>query len=256
MPRPTTRLLRVFCLLLAAALLGGCATAPGRTTHDDPWQGMNRSIYKFNDAVDRTTLKPIAKGYQKITPQWFRTGTRNFFNHLKTPWVMVNELLQGKPGLMAQQTCRFVLNSVVGLGGFIDVAGKLELSAQDEDFGQTLAVWGVPSGPYLMLPVFGPSTVRDGFGRVPDYYSGPSQYAEIPWETKTGLTALNVVQSREALLSVEDALNNAYDPYGIVRDAWLQRREYLVYDGAPPEPALEDDIDMEEDGTTESTTTP
>jgi hypothetical protein len=163
MPRPPRRDRSCF-VYCWRRLYGGCAT-PGRTTSDDPWQGMNRSIYKFNDAVDRATLKPMAKGYQKITPQWFRTGTRNFFNNLKLPWVMVNELLQGKPGLMAQQTCRFVLNSVVGLGGFIDVAGKLELSAQNEDFGQTLAVWGVPSGPTWLCF----RRRCDGFDRVPDY---------------------------------------------------------------------------------------
>ncbi len=246
-PTAPRSMLRLLCLLLVAAALGGCATAPGRTSTDDPWQGMNRSIYKFNDAVDRATLKPVARGYQKVTPQWFRTGVRNFFNHLETPWVMVNELLQGKPGLMAQQTCRFVLNSVVGLGGFIDVAGKLELSAQNEDFGQTLAVWGAPSGPYIMLPFLGPSTVRDGFGRVPDYYGNPVRYADLPWETETTLDVLDLVETREALLSVEETLNQAYDRYGIMRDAWLQRREYLIYDGAPPEPALEDDIGMEDD---------
>lgn len=238
--RCSSRLL-FLSILLSAALLGGCATAPGRTTTEDRWEGMNRSIYKFNDAVDRAALKPVAKGYQKITPQWLRTGVRNFFNHLETPWVMVNEGLQGKPQLMAQEACRFVLNTIVGLGGFIDVAGKLELGGHDEDFGQTLAVWGVPSGPYLMLPIFGPSTVRDGFGRVPDYYSSPARYAEIPWETKTGLTTLDVVSGREALFNSEGALDQAYDRYGVIRDAWLQRREYQIYDGDPPPPEVEED---------------
>lgn len=250
MPRLTAMrsLFRWLCLALAAVLLSACTTAPGRTSSDDPWQGMNRSVYKFNDAVDRAAVKPVAKGYRKITPQWFRTGMSNFFNHLEIPWTMVNELLQGKPQLMAQDTCRFVLNTIVGLGGFIDVAQKLELGAHDEDFGQTLAVWGVPSGPYLVLPMFGPSTVRDGFGRVPDYFGRPQRYAEIPWETSTSLTALEVVQARASLLSVEDTLNNAYDKYGVMRDAWLQRREYQVYDGnPPPEPALDEDIDLEDD---------
>lgn len=233
--------LRLIGLLICAALLGACATTPGRTTTDDPWQGMNRGIYKFNEAVDRATLKPIAKGYRAITPQWFRTGTKNFFNNLKTPWTIANELLQGKPQLMAQDTCRFVFNSIAGLGGVIDVAGKFELNAHDEDFGQTLAVWGVPSGPYLMLPFLGPSTVRDGVGRVPDYFSSPQRYADIPWEAKTGLSALEIIQLRETLLSTEDTLGQAYDKYGLIRDAWLQRREYQIYDGSPPdEPAVDD----------------
>jgi phospholipid-binding lipoprotein MlaA len=234
------------CLLLAVAALGACATVPGRTTTDDPWQGVNRGIYRFNVAIDRAALKPVAKGYVAVTPLWFRTGIRNFYKHLGTPVVMANELLQGKPQLFAQDTCRFVLNTLVGLGGFIDVAGKLELYAHDEDFGQTLAVWGVPSGPYLMLPLLGPATVRDGFGRVPDYYGSPQRYADIPWEADTGLSVLDIVQLRARLLNVEDSLDQAYDKYGVIRDAWLQRREYQIYDGnPPPEPQLEDESEMD-----------
>jgi phospholipid-binding lipoprotein MlaA len=244
MPRFTApRFAMLSSLLVSLALLGGCATAPGRTTTEDPWQGMNRGIYKFNDGVDRAVFKPVAKGYQKVTPQWMRDGIHNFFNNLQTPWVMVNQALQGKPRLMAQDTCRFVLNSVVGLGGFIDVASRLNLPAHNEDFGQTLAVWGVPSGPYLMLPIFGPSTVRDGFGRVPDYYSNPQRYADISWKTDTGVTALNITQARESLFVAEGALKSVYDRYGVIRDVWLQRREYLIYDGSPPEPAVDEDLD-------------
>ncbi|MGC3980593.1 MAG: VacJ family lipoprotein [Steroidobacteraceae bacterium] len=246
MPRSLRSILSLSCLL-AVALLSGCASTPGRTTSNDPWQGMNRGIYKLNDVADRAAVKPLAKGYRKITPSWMRTGISNFFTNIGTPWVMVNELLQGKPGAMAQDTCRLVLNTIVGLGGFIDVASKLEMEVHDEDFGQTLAVWGVPSGPYLVLPAFGPSTLRDGFGRIPDWFGRPLRYADIPWETSTGLTTLDVVQTREGLLSVEDTLNQAYDPYGVMRDAWLQRREYLIYDGNPPEPALEEDMPEDED---------
>lgn len=254
MPR-LLRSLALICLLSAAALLGGCATAPGRTTTDDPWQGFNRSIYKFNDTVDRAAIKPVAQGYVKITPSWLRTGVGNFFNNLEIPWTMVNDLLQGKPQTMAQDTCRLVLNTVVGLGGFIDVAAALDLAAHKEDFGQTLAVWGVPSGPYLMLPFLGPSTVRDGFGRGPDYFGGPLRYAEIPWETKTGISVLDVVNTRTKLLSVEGTLNQAYDKYGVTRDAWLQRREYMIYDGNPPAPALddgEDDMEPADDSAADS----
>lgn len=240
------------CLLLLS-LLTGCATAPGRTASDDPLQGFNRGVYKFNDTLDRAAVKPVARGYQKITPQWFRTGISNFFSNLSEPWTMVNDLLQGKPRMMAQDTSRFVLNTIVGLGGFIDVAQKLELARHDEDFGQTLAVWGVPSGPYLMLPFFGPSTVRDGFGRIPDYYSAPQRNLDLPWETRTGLTTLDVIQSRERLLRVEDTLNQAYDKYGVVRDAWLQRREYQIYDGNPPEPSLEDDSGLEDESQADDT---
>lgn len=228
-------------ILLATALLGGCATVPGRTTNHDPLEKFNRGVYRFNDVVDRAALKPIAKGYQKVTPGWARTGVSNFFSNLGTPWVMVNELLQGKPKLMLQQTGRFIVNTVAGIGGLFDVASNLHLPQQDEDFGQTLAVWGVPSGPYLVLPFFGPSSLRDGFGRVPDYYARPTTWADIPWETKTGLSVLDVIQRREALLSVDGTLNSVYDPYGVLRDVWVQRREYVIFDGNPPEEPIADD---------------
>lgn len=234
------RLVLLTVMLAASALISGCAT-PGRTTNHDPLERVNRGIYGFNDALDRATIKPVAKGYQKITPAWMRTGVSNFFSNLGTPWVMVNELLQGKPKLMAQQTCRFVVNTTIGIGGLFDVASKMHLPPQDEDFGQTLAVWGVPSGPYIVLPFFGPSSLRDGFGRIPDYFARPTTYAEIPWETQTGLTALDVLQRREALLSVETTLKSAYDRYGVIRDVWAQQREYAIFDGNPPEEPLEDE---------------
>jgi len=238
--RSSLSFIHLSCLLFITVLLAACASAPGRTTSDDPWQGMNRGIYRFNDTVDRAALKPVARSYQKITPGWMRTGISNFFSNLGTPWTIVNDLLQGKPQLMAQDSCRFVMNTVAGLGGFIDVAGKLELSGHSEDFGQTLAVWGVPSGPYLVIPFIGPSTLRDGFGRVPDYLSQPTQNIDMPWQTNTAITTLDVIQTRQSLLSAEDTLNKAFDPYGIMRDAWLQRREYLIYDGNPPAADLDE----------------
>lgn len=243
------RLTRLCCclLLLSCGWLAGCATAPGHTTADDPWEGVNRRVFKFNDAVDRAAVKPVATAYQKVTPSWFRTGVSNFLDNLEQPFIIVNELLQGKPSLMARNTCRLVLNTVVGLGGFIDVAGRLGLEPLNEDFGQTLAVWGVPSGRYLVLPFFGPSNLRDGPARAVDYYGQPQRYAEIPWETKTGLTVLDVVDTRQRLLASEDALASAYDRYGIIRDAWVQRREYLIYDGNPPQEDYEDYEDFEKE---------
>lgn len=241
LPRAPRSLL--FYLLLLS--LTGCAAMPGRTTADDPLQGFNRGVYRFNDAVDRAALKPVAKGYKKITPDWMRAGIGNFFNNLEQPWVIVNELLQGKPKLMAQDTCRLVLNTTVGIGGLFDVAGRLGLPLNDEDFGQTLAVWGVPSGPYLVLPFIGPSNLRDGPGRVVDYFARPQRYADIPWETQTGLTALEVIDARAKLLSVDGTLNNAFDKYGVIRDAWVQQREYRIYDGNPPEEKLDQDLEPE-----------
>ncbi len=227
--------------LLALFMLGGCATAPGRTTNADPLQGFNRGVYKFNDTVDRATLKPVAKGYQKITTQWMRTGVSNFFGNLSEPWTIVNELFQGKPKFMGQQTGRFVVNSILGIGGLFDVASKMNLPARQEDFGQTLAVWGTPSGPYLMLPFFGPSNIRDGLGRIPDYFGHPFRYIPVNWKVTTALDVFDVVSEREKLLSVEDTLKKAYDPYGFIRDVWVQQREYQIYDGNPPAPPEDED---------------
>lgn len=225
----------ILCLpIVITLLLTGCATAPGRTASTDPWHGFNRGVYKINDGLDKVAIKPVATAYRNFTPQFVRTGMSNFFSNLGTPWTMVNQLLQAKPKLMAQDTCRFVINTVVGLGGFIDVADKMNLDRHDEDFGQTLAVWGVPSGPYLVLPLLGPSTLRDSFGRVPDYLSRPTRNIEMPWQADTTLTSLEIIQKRESLLHLDTTLSKAYDPYGLVRDSWMQRREFVVYDGNPP----------------------
>jgi phospholipid-binding lipoprotein MlaA len=246
---PILKLMRSsLVLVFACCVLGGCATAPGKTTHEDPWQKMNRGIYKFNDSVDRAVLKPTAKGYKKITPQWMRAGIGNFFANLGYPSTMVNQLLQAKPRLFALDTCRFVTNTVFGLGGLFDVADKIGLQAHDEDFGQTLAKWGVPSGPYLVLPFLGPSTVRDGPSRIGDYYLGILTYADVPSVTKWSARVLDIVDERAQLLSTESTLDSAYDKYGVMRDAWLQRREYLIYDGEPPEEKIEEFEDTDSSG--------
>ena len=231
---------------IALLILNGCATAPGRTTNTDPLQKLNRGVYKFNDVLDKATLKPVAKGYQKITPQWMRTGVSNFFDNLGEPWTIVNELFQGKPKAMGQQTGRFVINTVLGIGGLFDVAGKMNLPAQKEDFGQTLAVWGLPSGPYVVLPLLGPSSIRDGFGRIPDYFGHPLTYANVNWKARTALAVVDAVSAREKLLSVEGVLDKAYDPYSVMRDVWVQQREYEIFDGNPPQPK-DDDVDDDTD---------
>jgi phospholipid-binding lipoprotein MlaA len=203
-------------------------------------------VYKFNDVVDRATLKPVARGYQKITTQWMRTGVSNFFGNLGEPWTIVNELFQGKPKYMGQQTGRFLINTTLGIGGLFDVASKMNLLERHEDFGQTLAVWGTPSGPYLMLPLLGPSSIRDGLGKIPDYFGHPLKYASIRWKTKTALDVLDVVNARERLLSIEGTLDKAYDKYGVIRDVWVQQREYQIYDGNPPQ-SKEDDENYGDD---------
>lgn len=241
---------RVLLLIAVAAAGAGCASAPGRTGNDDRWEGFNRGVYKFNDTVDRATLKPLAKGYKKITPRWIRTGVGNFFANLAYPVTIANQLLQGKPRLGVRDTGRFLVNSTFGIGGLIDVATPMGLEANDEDFGQTLAVWGVGSGPYLTLPFFGPSTLRDAPSRAVDYFFGPLTYAEIPWEAEWGLRGLDLVHSRAELLSLDPTLQSAFDPYAFMRDAFLQQREYVIFDGNPPPETLEDfEEDIEPDAT-------
>jgi phospholipid-binding lipoprotein MlaA len=228
-------------LLIIVTIIGsGCASAPGRTVNDDRWEGFNRGVYKFNDTVDRATLKPIAKGYKKVAPRWVRTGVGNFFSNLAYPVTIVNQVLQGKPRTGLQDTGRFLVNSTLGVGGLLDVATPMGLQANDEDFGQTLAVWGVGSGPYLTLPFFGPSTVRDAPSRAVDYFLGPLKYVEIPWEAEWSLRAVDLVHSRAELLAVDPTLQRTFDPYAFMRDAWLQQREFVIFDGNPPPEMLED----------------
>ncbi len=221
-------------LLVSLAVLSGCATTPGRTTMNDPWKTMNRGVYRFNDGLDRAVLKPAATGYKAIIPQWIRARVGLFFANLETPVTMANQLLQGKPKLFAQDTARFITNSVFGIAGFFDVADRVGLPAHDEDFGQTLAVWGVPSGPYLTLPFYGPSTLRDAPARIPDYLLGPFRYVEASTAVELGAKAIETIDTRAELLSTDGTLDSAYDKYGVMRDAWLQRREYLIFDGDPP----------------------
>jgi phospholipid-binding lipoprotein MlaA len=234
------RFLRSLPLLLVLGIaITGCASAPGRTTHDDPWIGMNRGLYKFNDGIDRAALKPAAKAYKTVTPEWFRDATGRFFSNLSYPLTMVNQLLQGKTKLFVQDTGRFIANSTLGIGGLFDVADKMGMPSHDEDFGQTLAVWGVPSGPYLMLPLLGPSTLRDAPARVPNFFLSVFKFTDLPVAAEWGARGVELIDTRASLLAADSTLDTAYDRYGIVRDGWLQRREYVIYDGNPPEEKLE-----------------
>lgn len=251
------------CAVMAVLLMSvGCASVPGRTHAEDPWEGLNRGVYKFNDTLDRAALKPVAKGYRKITPRWLRTGVGNFFANLTYPATIVNQFLQGKGKLGLQDTGRFLLNSTVGIAGLLDVATPLGLVANDEDFGQTLAKWGVGSGPYVTMPFFGPSSLRDAPSRVFDFFLGPLDYLDVPWEALWGARALDIVHSRSELLSLDPTLQNAYDPYAFIRDAWVQQREFAIFDGNPPPETLDEEfMDDEEapatqDGATQDSPAP
>jgi phospholipid-binding lipoprotein MlaA len=233
---------RNFTLLPLCALLlfGGCATQrSGERNPLDPFERFNRSVFRFNQNLDRTIARPIAVAYTKVAPQPVRSGVANFLDNLSYPTVVVNDLLQAKPTQFAHDTARLVVNTTLGIGGLFNPASKLGLDANDEDFGQTLGRWGVPQGPYLMLPVLGPSSIRDAVGKVGDHYTEPKTYISsqsLSW----GLTGATVVSKRASLLEADAAFNRYFDPYSFVRNAYLQRREFQVYDGNPPEDPLQE----------------
>lgn len=229
----------VFLGLALAGLLSGCATLPsGERDPRDRFERTNRAIYKFNDALDRSVAKPVAKAYVKITPAPVRTGFGNFFRNLTYPTVIVNDLLQLKVKGFAADTARLLVNTTLGIGGLFDPASQLGLPAGNEDFGQTLGRWGVPAGPFIMLPVFGPSSVRDTVGFAADQFTDPKTYVKDDY-AYWSLTAMSLVDSRAELLGADDVLGDSYDPYAFMRNAYLQRREYLVTDGAAPEEEME-----------------
>src|SRR5215470_7755431 len=193
--------------LLLAAVLAGCATVSNPDPRD-PWEPMNRATFEFNDAVDRAVLKPAAEGYRFVLPEVVRTGIRNFFSNLQDPWIALNQLLQGKVERALDDASRFLWNSTLGLGGVLDVATDMRLPKHNEDFGQTLAVWGVNSGPYLVIPFLGPSTLRDAPARLVD----PGWYLGYKLDNSTlswSLWAVNELQIRANLLKAESVLEEA-----------------------------------------------
>lgn len=217
----------------AVLALTGCANS--QTASNDPFEGYNRAMYKFNDTVDTVVLKPVAKGYDTIVPEPISQAISNFFSNLGDIGVIINDLLQGKFEQAADDTGRFLLNSTVGFAGILDVATDAGLPKNNEDFGQTLGYWGVEPGAYVVLPLLGPRTVRDTFGLVGDYYSDPVTYVEGPG-AQNAFRGTRLADQREALLKAEKVLEEAaLDEYAYVRDAYLQRRLNLIYDGNPPE---------------------
>lgn len=196
----------------------------------DPWEPVNRAVFRFNDTLDTYALRPVARGYDKVMPQFLNDGVTNVFNNLGEPKNLVNNLLQGKMRDAGIDTARFLLNTTIGVVGVFDVATRMGLQRNDEDFGQTLGAWGVDSGPFVMLPFFGPSTVRDAGGRAADGlagYSYRSQMDHVP--SRNTATGVDVVDTRAGLLSQERLIRG--DKYRFIRNAWLQNREFKVRDG-------------------------
>lgn len=196
----------------------------------DPWEPVNRAVFRFNDTLDTYALRPVARGYDRVMPQFLNDGVTNVFNNLGEPKNLVNNLLQGKMRDAGIDTARFLLNTTIGVVGVFDVATRMGLPRNDEDFGQTLGAWGVDSGPFVMLPFFGPSTVRDAGGRAADGlagYSYRSQMDHVP--SRNTATGVDVVDTRAGLLSQERLIRG--DKYRFIRNAWLQNREFKVRDG-------------------------
>ena len=232
------RTLFALCSLLA---LGACASQPANETAGspaDPWEPVNRPIYAFNNGLDKVLLRPLAKGYEFIFPQFVRTGIGNFSTNLRTPMVGINNLLQGKGSAAASDLGRFLLNSSVGVLGLFDVATEAGLDSHDEDFGQTLAVWGMPSGPYLTVPFFGPSTLRDAIATPLNIASDPLMYYENT-SARDKINAVRLIDLRQRLFAAEALIKESPDRYVTLRESFLQRREYLIYDGDPP---IDDDF--------------
>lgn len=224
-------------MLLSLALLG-CAT---NGDPRDPLEPLNRGIYKFNDVVDKAVVKPVATGYKEAMPDLVRTAVGNFFSNLDDVLVLLNDLLQFKLDQAASDFSRLAWNTSVGIAGLIDVATPMELPKHNEDFGQTLGYWGVGNGPYLVLPFFGPSTLRDTVGKAVDIHFDPVvQHTPVP--ERNSAIAVHTVDARARMFDAEKVLDEAaIDRYVFLRDAYLQRRRGLVYDGNPPREKLEDD---------------
>ena len=227
--------------LLALTLLSACATQ----TNKDPLEGMNRGIYKFNDVADKALIKPVATVYKTITPSPVRTGFNNFFSNLGSITTVLNDLFQFKFTNAFTDAGRFVINSTFGIAGFIDVAGMDNIEKHKEDFGQTLGYWGIGSGPYLVLPILGPSSVRDTTGLLFDTAtSDPITYTHNIGEVRlhNQLRLAQLIDKRTELLTATDLIDEAsLDPYAFMRDAYLQRRASLVQDGLVPDEFIKDD---------------
>lgn len=226
------------CYVICALVLSGCASQPAapkdQRSMADPWEPVNRQIHGFNTGLDKVTLKPIAKGYQKVIPQFLRTGIGNFSSNLRTPLNAINSFLQGKGKTGLSETGRFLANSTFGLLGVIDVATDMGLEKHNEDFGQTFAKWGIPDGPYVVLPILGPRTLRDAFAVPLNFLADP-----LFWYTNSSvrdkLYILRLIDVRERLFTAESFLEGSTDRYLSIRESYLQHRLYVIYDGDPPE---------------------
>lgn len=231
------RVARVGALVVVALAAAGCAT-PQRP---DPLEGWNRQVFSFNESVDAHVLRPVAQGYRDVTPQPVRTGVGNFFGNLRDIWSTINLFLQGRLKDGAMGIMRVSINTTLGLGGLIDLATPMQIDKPNEDFGQTLGVWGVKPGAYIVWPLLGPSTLRDSVGIPGDMYFSASSLASEPG-VAVAVKALEIVDIRARYLGASNLLDDvALDKYSFMRAAFLQRRQNLIYEGNPPDEPMEED---------------
>jgi len=228
-------------MLLLAFTITGCASTA--TNPQDPYEGWNRKVYSFNKVLDKTIARPLAVGYKAVTPDFVESGVSNVFSNLEDIPNFLNNLLQGKPGDSVSDLARFLVNSTLGIAGLWDPASSMGLEKHDEDFGQTLATWGVGDGPYMMLPLIGPSTLRDTFTLPVDSRTNLiNQIDHI--RTRNQINLIELMDKRAGLFSYEEQLESATDEYAFIRDIWLQNRKYKILDGDIP---MDDDFECEED---------
>jgi phospholipid-binding lipoprotein MlaA len=234
--------------IVVAMSLSACVTLPPNHVRSpqDPWESWNRGVYKVNDKLDRAVALPVAKAYVRHVPGGVRASVSNFFANVTTPGVMVNDALEGKFKHAGSDLARFLLNTLVGFGGLFDPASSAGLDRNYADFGLTLGHWGVHPGPFFELPILGPSTVRDGLGKIPDYYLRPTTYIPDDWIVGYVLWLPDAIDTRAALLPLQPTIDQAFDPYAVIRDAYLSRRAYLVSDGkiSPSDELVDPDADQ------------
>lgn len=238
-----SKLFKQFSVFLMTAMflvLTGCATTEDYRDPRDPIEGFNRAMYDFNDALDRAIIKPLAEGYKAVVPAPVDKGISNFFSNLADVGSAINNLLQFKLQHAVSDVGRVLVNTTIGILGFMDVASNMNMEKRGEDFGQTLGAWGVGPGPYIVLPVLGPTSGRGIFGMVVDWYTDPVRYVK-PNHWRNSLIVLRGIDKRADLLGASRVLEEAaLDPYEFSRDAYLQKRRNDVYDGnPPPEPEME-----------------
>lgn len=247
--------MRKFLAVIATAAAAGCASSPQSDSEIyDPFEGVNRVSFRVNNAVDGAVIEPLAKGYRFITPKPARDGIRNALANLNTPVIFANDVLQAEPARASDTLFRFLINSTVGIGGLFDVAERVGLERHSEDFGQTLGVWGVPEGPYVVLPLFGPGNTRDGIGRGVDTVFNPLTWLEFQDNNldvilNFSITGLTLISAREQFLEQFDALRSQPEPYIALRRAYTLQRRAAIRNGREDESDPFDDLpDFDDEG--------